>query len=280
LDCPEIRSSFVGGRVPEGPAVDEHLKGCPHCPELFASDARLGRRLAQAVLPAVEPGDLFAKLNQDLSQDVGLRARLRALPTRVRGAALVTLGLLLLASQLVMGRRSDFEAYSPGVFWGVVAVLGAMLGFGSLRLMRGASAPLRAAAGDRSFTALLLVLPALVALIAPLGSPFAPASAGASWETTWGSPGGCFSYGAAAVVPFLALAWLFERRERMPFTVLVSTGALAGVAANLVLHAHCASAHLGHLLLGHASVGAAWALGLALLSRGFNSRQSSVVTRQ
>jgi hypothetical protein len=273
LDCADIRSSFVGGRTPEGPAVAEHLKGCPHCPELFASDARLGRRLAQAVLPAMEPGDLFAKLSQDLSQEVGLRARLRALRTDVRATALSALGLALLATQLVLQRRSDFEAYSPAVFWGVVAVLGAMLGFGSLRLMRGTSAPLHAAHRDRAFTALLLVLPALVALIAPLGSPFEPSSDAGSWETTWGSPGGCFSYGAAAVVPFLALAWLFERRERMPLTVLLSTGALAGIAANLLLHAHCASAHLGHLLLGHASVGAAWALGLALLSRPFARAQ-------
>jgi hypothetical protein len=273
LDCADIRSSFVGGRTPEGPAVAEHLKGCPHCPELFASDARLGRRLAQAVLPAVQPGDLFAKLSQDLSQEVGLRARLRSLPTGVRATALAALGLALLATQLVLQRRSDFEAYSPAVFWGVVAVLGAILGFGSLRLMRGTSAPLHTAHRDRAFTALLLVLPALVALIAPLGSPFSPSSDAASWETNWGTPGGCFSYGAAAVVPFLVLAWLFERRERMPLTVLLSTGALAGIAANLLLHAHCASAHLGHLLLGHASVGAAWALGLALLSRPFARAQ-------
>jgi hypothetical protein len=269
LDCAEIRSGFVRGRVPEGPAVDEHLRGCPHCPELFAKDAQLGQRLARAVLPAVEPGDLFARVSQDVSHDAGVRARLRALPTRVRAGALAAVGLLLLVSQLLMQRRTDFEEYSPVVFWSVVAVLGGALGIGSLRLVRGPSAPLRSAHRDRSFTVLLLVLPALLALLAPLGSPVSTSASAGNWETSWGSPGACFGYGAALVAPFLLLAWLFERRDQVPYVVSVTAGALAGVAANLLLHAHCASAHLGHLLLGHASIGLAWGLGLALLSRPF-----------
>jgi hypothetical protein len=272
VDCAEIRRRFVSGRVPEGPAVDEHLKGCPHCPELFVNGARLGRRLAQGVLPQLEPGDLFAQLSQALSRDAGLRARLRALPTHVRAAALTAVGLVLLASQLIMHRRTDFEAYSPGMFWSIVFVLGGALGLGSLRLMRGASAPLNAADHDRRFTLLLLVLPAFVALLAPLGSPFATSPAAHAWETQWGNPGECFRYGAALVAPLLLLAWLFERRDRVPFVVTISAGALAGVAANLLLHAHCASTHLGHLLLGHASIGVAWALGFALISRRLVSR--------
>jgi hypothetical protein len=106
-----------------------------------------------------------------------------------------------------------------------------------------------------------LVVPALAMLIAPLGSPSPEAAA------AWGSPSTCFSYGAALVAPFLLLYWLFERRDNVPLTVLVSAGGLAGIAANLLLHAHCPSAHLGHLLLGHASIGVAWALALGLLSR-------------
>lgn len=269
MDCAEIRSGFVGGRVPEGSAVDEHLRGCPHCSELFAKDAQLGRRLAQAVLPVVEPGDLFARVRQDVSHDVGLRARLRALPTRVRAGALAAVGLLLLVSQLLTQRRPDFEEYSPAVFWGVVAVLGGTLGIGSLRLLRGPIAPLHSAQRDRSFTLLLLVLPALLALLAPIGSPFTTSASAGNGETSWGNPGACFGYGAALVTPFLLLAWLFERRDRVPSIVSASAGALAGVAANLLLHAHCASAHWGHLLLGHASIGVAWALGLALLARPF-----------
>lgn len=266
MDCAEIRSGFVSGRVPEGPAVDEHLKWCPHCRELFEKGAQLGRRLAAAVLPAVEPGDLFAKVDADLAHDVGLRARLRALPTPIRAATLVVVGLMLPALQLLMHPRADFGEYSHAVFWTITALLLAVLGYGSLRLARGTSTPLHTAHRDRLFAFLVVALPALVALLVPMG---ASSSEAHDPSATWGHPGLCFTYGAVLVVPFLVLVWLFERRDRVPLVVAVSGGALAGIAANLLLHAHCPSSHLGHLLLGHASIGAAWALGLALISRPF-----------
>ena len=46
-------------------------------------------------------------------------------------------------------------------------------------------------------------------------------------------------------------------------------GALAGIASNLLLHAICPSAHPGHLLVGHASIGVAWALLLAAVAKPF-----------
>jgi hypothetical protein len=67
------------------------------------------------------------------------------------------------------------------------------------------------------------------------------------------------------VVPVLLLLWLLERRDAPPLSVLVAAGGLAGLAANLLLHVHCPSVQLAHLLLGHASIGAAWAVVLGLL---------------
>lgn len=265
MDCAEIRSEFVSGRVPEGAAVDEHLKWCPHCRELFEKGAQLGRKLAAAVLPSVEPGDLFAKVDADLSHDVGLRARLRALPTRLRVAALVAVGLMLPALQLLMHPRDDLGDYSHTVFGLIAALLLVALAYGARRWARGASAPLHSAEQDRSFAFSLVALPALVALVAPMGAH--PSSAPQDPAAAWGHPVLCFSYGALLVLPFVILLWLFERRDRVPLSVQVSAGALAGIAANLLLHTHCTSAHLGHLLLGHASVGVAWALVLGVLSR-------------
>jgi hypothetical protein len=111
-----------------------------------------------------------------------------------------------------------------------------------------------------------LILPAIAALVVPIGSEMPGAT------EAYGNPMGCFLYGSALIVPFVLLYWLFERRDSVPVTSLVSAGALAGIAANLLLHAHCFSAHLGHLLLGHASIGAVWALGLGLLSRPLQAR--------
>jgi hypothetical protein len=265
VDCAEIRSGFVAGRVPAGPGVDEHLKECPHCHELFERGAQLGRRLALSVLPTVEAGDLFARVDQELSREVGLRARLRAVPTRTRATLLAgVIGLNLLGVQLFMHRRDDFGEYSPALFWLVAALLIGALVFGVQRLLHGANAPLRVAERDGAFAISLLALPGLLALIAPLGAAHGDIEDAA---LAWASSGNCFVFGAVAVVPFLVLAWLFERRDRVPSVALASAGALSGIGANLLLHLHCGSEHLGHLLLGHASIGLAWALALGLCGR-------------
>jgi hypothetical protein len=265
VDCAEIRSGFVAGQVPDGPGVKAHLEVCVQCRELFERGGQLGHHLALAVLPTVEAGDLFARVEQGLSREIGLRGRLRALPTRTRTALLTgVIGLTFLAVQLFMSRRSDWGEYSPALFWLVAASLVGALGFGAQRLLRGTTAPLHSAQRDGALAISLLVLPVLVALIAPLGAGHGDVEDPA---LAWATSGNCFAFGAAAVVPFLALAWLLERRDHVPFVALVSAGALSGVAANLLLHVHCSSEHLGHLLLGHASIGMAWALALGSIGR-------------
>ena len=260
MECAEIRNSFVAGRLPAGAAVEAHLEVCPHCPELFENDARLGRSLAQAVGPEVTPGDLFALVERDVSREVGLRARLRALPTPLRAGTLVGVAGALLGFQLLLNRRADFAEYSPFLFWAIAVALLAAVVLGALLVVRGASAPLGSSGRERGVALALLVAPALGALLAPLGTSSPDA-------TAWADPSGCFAYGAALVVPLVVLYWLFERRDSVPLSALMSAGALAGLAANLLLHAHCSSANLAHLLLGHASIGAAWALALGLVWR-------------
>jgi hypothetical protein len=266
LDCAEIRSGFVAGRVPAGPEVEEHLKWCPHCRELFERGAELGRRLAQAVLPTPAPDDLFALVDREVTREVGLRARLRALPTRWRAASLMGAVLLLAVLHLAFRPRSDFTGYSPVVFWSVAALLGTAAALGVSRLLRGPNASLTAAAHERWIALGLLLTPAVVALLVPLGSH------SAQWLAAFGNPEYCFTYGALLALPLVCLYWLFERRDRVPLVALVAAGAVAGIAANLLLFAHCPSAHLGHLLLGHATIGVAWALLLVATSRKLPAR--------
>lgn len=261
MECAEIRDGFRAGRVPTGPEVEAHLEQCPHCQELFEEGGRLGRSLGESIPPQMESDQLFALLDRDLTREVGLRARLRALPTPVRAGVLLALALALLGFELGFRRRSDFDEFSPLVFWAIVALLVAAILAGVLHLARGVTLPLSAARRERGLALLLLILPAVALLLVPVGSGTPEAAA------AWGNPAGCFGYGAGLVAPFVLLYWLFERRDNVPSAVLVSAGALAGIAANLLLHAHCPSAHLGHLLLGHASIGAVWALSLSLFSR-------------
>jgi hypothetical protein len=256
LECADIRRSFVAGRVPTGPEADAHVQGCATCRELFHDDARLGRQLAQAVLPEMELGGLLELVERDVASQRGLRVRLRELPTRVRAGSLIAVATALVVFHLVWRPRPDLAAYSPVVFTLALALFGVALVFGAVRLTRGLSTPLDAVVRERALAIALFAVPALGALLVPLGSGSPEAA------SSWGHPGNCFIYGAILVAPLSLLYWLFERRDQPPATALLSAGALAGVAANLLLCAHCPSAHPGHLLLGHVSIGVAWALGL------------------
>jgi len=225
---------------------------------LFERGAQLGRRLALAVLPDVEPGDLFAQVERDVQAEVGLRARLRALSTPVRTLVLLGVASTPVLVQLALLRRPDFGEYSPSVFWSVALLFSVGLVLGVRSLLRGARTPLGAVWRERALALLLLIVPGLLALLAPLGADSPEAVA------ALGNPSSCFTYGAALVVPVVFVYWLFERREAVPLRALFSAGALAGLAANLLLHAHCASSSPLHLLLGHASIGLVWALALRL----------------
>jgi len=259
LDCADVRRSFVAGRVPVGPELEAHLATCPECRELLEDDGRLGRGLGGAVLPEPDPGGLFALVDRDIARDSGPRSKLRALPTRVRAVLVASAAGALLVSQLWLRPRPDLGVYSPVVFWSAALLLAVTIVVGALRLLRGPTAPLDSSRAERSLSVLLLAVPALVSLLAPLGSDEA--------ATRWGSPAYCLGYGVALTAPLVLLYWLLERRDAPPSSALLSAGALAGVAANLLLHAHCASAHPGHLLLGHVSVGVAWATLLWLMKR-------------
>jgi hypothetical protein len=263
LECAEIRSGFVAGRVPAGSGVDAHLKECAHCRELFARDAELGRRLAQAVLPAPEPGDLFAQIDRDVGQERGLRAKLRAWPLRTRLATLWIVALLLPVSSVLARGPTEGSIrpnYSVPMLYAIAIVLLAAYRRGGSWLLRGAT--VSAAGGkDRLIALGLLLLPAAVLAFSPMGARSPEALA------AFGNPANCFGYGALLSLPVVVLYWLFERRDRVPLAGLVAAGGLAGLAANVLLHVHCASAHLGHLLLGHATIGVAWALVIAALAR-------------
>lgn len=262
MECAEIRSGFVSGRVPDGPAVTSHVQACPHCRVLFESDARLGRQLALGVLEVPEPGELFRAVSLDLEGETGLRSRMRSLSTSTRATALLMLAVMLAGGQLLLNRRQDFASYSPLVFWGISLILFVALGAGAWRLARGPLLPLDSSRA-RWPLPLLLMLPALLALLAPLGaSPRGLREEGADW----GRPAACFSYGAVLVVPLLLWWWLGERRAAVPLAGLLTASAVAGLSANLLLHAHCSSVHWGHLLLGHASIGVVWAIGCRLLA--------------
>jgi hypothetical protein len=204
-----------------------------------------------------DTSELFDRLSATLQREVGARARLRSLSTRVRIAAVLGLTSVSLVSQLSLLRRPDFLHYSPRVFWATSVLLAAVVVAGTIPVLRGVSAPAR-----RGLPMLLWLVPVLTAVLAPFASP----------DRTWGSPLACFVYGSACSAPLVLLLQLLERRDEVPLAARLAAGALAGVVANLLLFARCPSSHFGHLLIGHASVGFAWSVLLACWSSRAGSR--------
>ncbi|HYQ16190.1 MAG TPA: hypothetical protein VEQ58_10545, partial [Polyangiaceae bacterium] len=134
----------MAGRVPAGPELEAHWQGCANCRELFENDAKLGRQLAQQVQAEPEPeqGELFALVDAELSRDVGARAQLRALPTRLRAAIWSAAAAALVTWHVLFRPRPDLGVYSQPVFALEILLLGVALGVGATRLLRGPSAPL------------------------------------------------------------------------------------------------------------------------------------------
>jgi len=257
MDCAEIRESFLRGAVPPNAALDAHLALCPHCRELFEHDAKLGRSLASAALAAPAEHDFFAQIEARVARETGLRAWLRSRPSKLRFLVLVLSALLAVAVGAGLNLRPDLALYPRARLVALLALysLGVLFAFKKELFL---SAPGRALA-DHTLLALgALGLPFLLAFAPATDAVRVPGLAGAF---------GCFSYGALLTLPSALLIWALDRDDRPSVrTVLLSAAAL-GLSANLLLELHCPNGNLGHVLLGHASLGVAWLLMWALTRR-------------
>jgi len=259
VDCPEIRQGFMTGGVPSGPSVDEHLKGCTHCNELFGNGAELGRCLA-AIAPHT-PQDITKQLavtESLLAHERGLRAFLRSRSTRARWALSLMLPAVLLVHELLRKRVLARELGSTRVL--VAALLVGLLGI----IAHSALRPLPI---ERRGARLCMGL-ALVAWCVPCVLWFA--AEGPVRTQDFSSSGfalrslACFAYGSACSAPSFALLWAFDRGERVPYRVWALAAGLVALLSNLILLLHCPSAQRAHLIAGHFSIGLAWLMAVSL----------------
>jgi hypothetical protein len=256
MDCADIRDSFVGGRVPPSARVQAHLAECPQCRELFEQDADLGRSLAsEAALPMVFSAALFDQVGARVAQETGVRAWLRARPSKLRFLLVVLSMLAAVGIGGLLKLRADITVY-PGAR--LVLLLGSYLTFILLAFGKELFLSVRRGAlGD--YVGLL---------VAALGLPFLIALAPATEASALHGPAGalgCFGYGALLTLPTAALLWAFDRDDRLSVRTVCLSAAALGLSANLVLELHCPNGNLSHVLLGHASLGLVWLLAWALL---------------
>ncbi len=252
MDCAEIRQSFADGGVPSGSRVEEHLKWCPHCAELFRNAAALGRRLAAAAsLKPRAVSEQLAATESLLEREHGVRAYLRSRSTRVRWALSLALPAVLLVRELVRKRVALRDVGTPRLVAGLVLV--GLLGV----VLHGALRPLPV---ERRAARLRTIL-AMVAWCLPLVLWLAPEA----HATTGELPGGfalksltCFSYGSALAAPSFALLWALDRGIHVPFRVWALGAGVVSIVANLILVLHCSLTNPAHVLAGHLSIGLVW----------------------
>jgi hypothetical protein len=251
----------VAGGVPSSAAVEDHLKQCAHCNELFGDAARLGRQLARAAPPS--SGDMTAQLlatESLLARERGLRAFLRSRSTRVRWTLCLTLAAALLIGESLRKRVALHELGTSRLLAGLLLLIVLVL------LTRSSLRPLpleRAAARLRTLLAFAAwTLPCML-LIAP------EARAGAEDFSSSGfalRSLACFGYGSALAAPSFALLYAFDRDDRVPHRVLASGAGLVALLSSLILLVHCPSTERAHLIAGHFSIGLVWFVAVSITS--------------
>lgn len=187
----------------------------------------------------------WLELQRQLERERGVVGRLRALRTRAR-VALVAVCALAPAAVMTLRHHATLEL-AHGVVAGLVVASAAVL-LSSLGAPRHGT--------RRAWLAWLsALLPVAGALAwAELGAVAHDAQARSA------SAAACFGLGAAYAAPSVLLALVIARTPLRSTTELALLAGLCGMSASLMLDLHCESRQLGHLLLGHSSVGVAWAV--------------------
>lgn len=180
-------------------------------------------------------------LQRDLERERRLAGRLRALRTRTRVALVAGAAI---APAVIMGlrHRAPLELAHAAMAALVVAVSAALLA--SLSVPRGGWG--RAALG-------------WIAALLPLAAAWVAGEPNAAPHDHAPSAVACFGVGAAYTGPALLLVALVSRTPLRSASEVALLAGLCGVSASLMLDLHCHGRQLIHLLLGHASVGLAWA---------------------
>ncbi len=238
--------------MPSGSTVEAHLNGCPHCAELFRTQAALGRGLASAARDSASVStSQLAATEALLASEHGARAFLRSRSTRVRWALSLLLPALLLVRELYRGRVAWREFSVAKLLGGLLlALLLALVARSALRPM-----PL-----ERRARRLRNAL-ALVAWCLPCALWFAPETRASAADFSSGfalRSLSCFGYGSLLAAPGFVLLWALDRGEQLRLRVGALAAGSVALASNLILLLHCPSSDPLHLLAGHFSIGLVW----------------------
>ena len=244
MDCTAIRDALLSGSAPAGPGVEAHVADCAPCAELLRNQGRLGRAFSGAEAPKAVNPKLWKSLEGALAAETGARAWLRSRATPVRVLVVVFVASVLV---FVGGQPAD-ETVEP-----VEAMLWWLFGFAvsAFACLWVLVAPLGRPRPPPATRVLLVGAALALPLVYAVGGSSSRAPGSFAEQAV-----GCFVYGTILALPFLGVVWLFERSDRPWLTRVVGVGAVGGLVANAALALHCPNTEVGHLVLGHAMVGA------------------------
>ena len=248
VECEQIRDALARGVVPSEPEATAHVRSCPRCSELVADGGRLGRELAALSHADSGPPAFWDEVAHDVGKDAGVHGWLRSRPTPAR-LALAMAAAALGAVIAVFRLRPDWAAVAKlPLVMGFAVDAGALYACVALVLRNRARPPLPR---PSALLVLAFVLPVASALVA---------STATQHPTATFSTEACFTFGTLLTVPFVLVVASVQRDAALgPFKSAL-LGAAAGLLANAALLFHCPSSDLGHLLLGHAVIGAVLAV--------------------
>jgi hypothetical protein len=271
MNCEVVRERLRSGE-PLNDAELRHSADCNVCAELVGDEPRLGRALRHAPPPLDLGADLeqgLQAVHEKLAHEPALLGAVRSQPRVLRVAALVSFALIITYLEVTYLKRPDLRLLPPRALVGFTLLTVPTLLAGvwlALRPLWRAAVPTWV---HSTVAAAALFVPVALSW-APLRTGHPLGLRGAGHELLpWALS--CFVHGAVVAALFIAVVALLDRGGRR--SVLPLAAALAGLFASFALSLHCPVTQVGHLLLGHASVGLV-ALALITLHVALRERHS------
>ena len=254
MDCIEARQRILDGEA--AGEVRRHLESCPACAELARDGGALAQLLADGrggggEEQALPPG-LLAAVQEDLTREQRITARLRSLSTPARVALALAGGLAILVVGLLK-LRLDLGVYPVlrlVLELGSQGLVGLGVGWIWLRPLHRPALPAWLAF---TMIPLALLLPwALSAL--PAAHAAHPASLAGIGDDLFRRAVACFLFGSLLALPLALLLALLGRGARRLVRLAVLPAAAGALAGLLSLNLHCPLTSPVHLLAGHAPI--------------------------
>jgi len=265
MDCVQLRKAILDGASLAAPAAQHHLMECPACQALAEGGGDLARFMHTADPPAATSPPSLDDVERALAREDRFAARLKGLPTPVRGL-LAAVALLI---PVVMGPfrlRPDLALYPTMRFLAEMVALAALAGATAWLWLRPMYRPPLPSWLVPGLVALALLLPWLLAALPP-----AHAYAQQPWPAVLHQASGCFLMGSAIALPAIFVLAGVGRRRQGSIGFALLPALVAALASLIGLQLHCPITAPAHLLVGHAPI--AWTLSaLLLLALGIRNR--------